>query len=62
MGDNPTGRRSSGYSVSSSPSEGIDLKPHYKYVVCEWPYIQLCLANDFDTSNARNIRGRSFNL
>jgi perosamine synthetase len=21
-------------------AEGIDLNPHYKYVVCEWHYIQ----------------------
>jgi perosamine synthetase len=43
-------------------AEGIDLNPHYKYVVCEWPYIQQYLADDFDTPNARSIRDRSFNL
>ena len=43
-------------------AEGIDLNPHYKYVVCEWPYIQPHLADDFDTPNARIIRDRSFNL
>ena len=43
-------------------AEGIDLNPHYKYVVCEWPYIQPHLADDFDTPNARSIRDRSFNL
>ena len=36
--------------------------PHYKYVVCEWPYIRRYLADDFDTPNARSIRDRSFNL
>ena len=43
-------------------AEGIDLNPHYKYVVCEWPYIQPHLADYFDTPNARSIRDRSFNL
>jgi len=43
-------------------AEGIDLNPHYKYVVCEWPYIQPYLADGFDTPNARSIRDRSFNL
>jgi perosamine synthetase len=43
-------------------AEGIDLNPHYKYVVCEWPFIRPYLADDFDTPNARSIRDRSFNL
>ena len=43
-------------------AEGIDLNPHYKYVVCEWPYIKPYLADDFDTPNARSIRDRSFNI
>jgi perosamine synthetase len=43
-------------------AEGIDLNPHYRYVVCEWPYIRPYLADDFDTPNARSIRDRSFNL
>jgi dTDP-4-amino-4,6-dideoxygalactose transaminase len=43
-------------------AEGIDLNTHYKYVVCEWPYIQPYLADDFDTPNARSVRDRSFNL
>jgi perosamine synthetase len=43
-------------------AEGIDLNPHYKYVVCEWPYMRPYLADDFDTPNARSIRDRSFNL
>src|SRR5207249_1219701 len=42
--------------------EGIPLNPHYKYVVTEWPYLRSCLADDFDTPNARDIRDRSFNL
>jgi dTDP-4-amino-4,6-dideoxygalactose transaminase len=43
-------------------AEGIDLNPHYKYVVCEWPYMRRYLADDFNTPNARSIRDRSFNL
>jgi dTDP-4-amino-4,6-dideoxygalactose transaminase len=43
-------------------AEGIDLNPHYKYLVREWPYIQPYLADDFDPPNARSIRDRSFNL
>jgi perosamine synthetase len=43
-------------------AEGIDLNPHYKYLVAEWPFIRSYLADDFDPSNARDIRDRSFNL
>jgi len=43
-------------------AEGIDLNPHYKYLVAEWPYIRPHLADDFDPPNARDIRDRSFNL
>jgi perosamine synthetase len=42
--------------------EGIDLNPHYQYVVDEWPWVQPYLADDFKTENARSIRDRSFNL
>jgi len=42
--------------------EGIDLNPHYCYVVDEWPWVQPYLADDFKTENARHIRDRSFNL
>jgi perosamine synthetase len=42
--------------------EGIDLNPHYKYVVTDWPYVKPYLADDFDAPNARDIRDRSFNL
>lgn len=42
--------------------EGIDLNPHYAYVVDEWPWIQPHLADGFRTENARSIRDRSFNL
>ena len=43
-------------------AEGIDLNPHYKYVVSEWPWIKQYLSDEFDTPNARSIRDRSFNL
>jgi len=42
--------------------EGIDLNPHYKYVITEWPYLKPYLVDNFDTPNARDIRDRSFNL
>jgi perosamine synthetase len=43
-------------------AEGIDLNPHYKYLVADWPYLRPYLADDFDPPNARSIRDRSFNL
>lgn len=43
-------------------AEGIGLNPHYKYVVCEWPWVRPYLADDFDCPNARSVRDRSFNL
>lgn len=43
-------------------AEGIDLNPHYKYLVVDWAYIKPYLADDFETRNARDIRDRSFNL
>ncbi len=42
--------------------EGIDLNPHYCYVVDEWPWVKRYLADTFETNNARSIRDRSFNL
>jgi perosamine synthetase len=42
--------------------EGIDLNPHYAYVVDEWPWVRPYLADGFRTENARSIRDRSFNL
>jgi perosamine synthetase len=43
-------------------AEGIDLNPHYCYVVDEWPWVQPYLADGFRTETARSIRDRSFNL
>ena len=42
--------------------EGIDLNPHYSYVVDEWPWVRQYLADSFRTESARSIRDRSFNL
>jgi dTDP-4-amino-4,6-dideoxygalactose transaminase len=43
-------------------AEGIDLSPHYHYLVADWPWVRPYLSDDFDTPNARNIRDRTFNL
>lgn len=42
--------------------EGIGLNPHYLYVVCEWPWINPYLADNYVCHNAISIRNRSFNL
>ena len=42
--------------------EGIDLNPHYRFVVDEWPWVQPYLADGFNTENARSVRDRSFCL
>ena len=42
--------------------EGIDLNPHYRFIVDEWPWVQPYLADTFKTENARRIRDRSFCL
>jgi perosamine synthetase len=43
-------------------AEGIDLSPHYNYLVADWPWVQSYLSDDFDTPNAKNIRDKTFNL
>jgi dTDP-4-amino-4,6-dideoxygalactose transaminase len=43
-------------------AEGIDLNPHYKYLVNDWPFIRPYLADDYDPPNARSIRDRTFVL
>lgn len=43
-------------------AEGIDLNPHYRYLVADWPYIKPYLADGFDTPVARDNRDRSFCL
>ena len=43
-------------------AEGIDLNPHYSYLVCEWQWIKPYLADDFATPNAVTARDASFCL
>lgn len=43
-------------------AEGIGLNPHYNYLVADWPWVQRYLSDRFETSNARSIRDRTFNL
>jgi perosamine synthetase len=43
-------------------AEGIDLNPHYRYLVADWPWMRKYLADDFDTPQARDNRDRSFCL
>ncbi len=43
-------------------AEGIGLNPHYNYLVEDWPWVQRFLSDRFETSNARSIRDRTFNL
>jgi len=42
--------------------EGIDLNPHYSYLVSDWKWIDPYLADDFDPTNARQARDASFCL
>ena len=43
-------------------AEGIDLNPHYRYVVADWPWARPYLADDFSTPQAKSARDRSFCL
>lgn len=43
-------------------AEGINLNPHYQYVVADWPWLKPYLADDFGTPEARSSRDRSFCL
>jgi len=43
-------------------AEGINVNPHYDYVVSEWPYVRAYLADEFATPNAAACRDASFNL
>lgn len=43
-------------------AEGIDLNPHYAYVVSEWEWARPHLSDSFDTPQARDARDRSFCL
>src|SRR6185436_3672441 len=41
-------------------AEGINLNPHYRYVVSTWPFAKPYLADDFGTPDALSSRDRSF--
>lgn len=43
-------------------AEGIDLNPHYAYLVSDWPWVRPYLADDFSTPQARLSRDRSLCL
>ena len=43
-------------------AEGIDLNPHYGFVVYDWPWVRPYLSDGFSTPNSRDIRDRSFCL
>ena len=43
-------------------AEGINLNPHYQYLVADWPWLKPYLADDFGTPEARSSRDRSFCL
>jgi dTDP-4-amino-4,6-dideoxygalactose transaminase len=43
-------------------AEGIDVNPHYAYMVDEWDWVKPYLGDDFKTENARKTRNTSFNL
>ena len=43
-------------------AEGIDLNPDYRYVVCEWPWVQRHLVGDTACRNATEWRESSFNI
>ncbi len=43
-------------------AEGINLNPHYQYVVADWPWLKPYLADHFGTPEARSSRDRSFCL
>jgi perosamine synthetase len=42
--------------------EGIDLNPHYRFVVDDWPWVQPYLSDGFKPENAHSVRDRSFCL
>lgn len=41
---------------------GVDLNPHYRYLVRDWPWVAEYLADDFDTPNAESALNSSFFL
>ena len=43
-------------------AEGIDVNPHYRYLVSEWKWLQKYLKSEAQTPNAKRFRDRSFNI
>lgn len=43
-------------------AEGININPHYKFVVAEWPWIQPYLNGPAHTPNATAFRDQTFNI
>jgi dTDP-4-amino-4,6-dideoxygalactose transaminase len=43
-------------------AEGIDLSPHYNYLVAQWHWVKPHLADGFVPTTAQDFLGRSFNL
>jgi len=43
-------------------AEGVRINPHYREVVCEWPWIRPYLKGKKETPNAVNFRDRTFNI
>ena len=43
-------------------AEGIDVNPHYRYLVSEWKWLQKYLKSEAQTPNAKSFRDRSFNI
>jgi perosamine synthetase len=43
-------------------AEGIDLNPHYNFLLEDWPWAQNYVPGGIDTPNARRTRNRSFNV
>ncbi len=60
--DQQRSRRSKIEVAEAVRAEGIDLNPHYRYLVRDWPWLRPYLADDFDAPQARSVRDRSFCL
>tara|TARA_B100001123_G_C15317772_1_gene1026768 strand:+ start:409 stop:1626 length:1218 start_codon:yes stop_codon:yes gene_type:complete len=43
-------------------AEGIDLNPHYKFLVSDWVWVKKYLSDNFEPKNAKQIRDKTFNL
>lgn len=48
--------------ASAVAAEGINVNPHYRFLVCEWGWARKHLGGEPDTPEARACRDRSFNV